>query len=305
MNVLTYSDNLTLALELLTAARLHGEEILSISINNEPQAEALRDHGANVYRVVTDNNLNDANVVAEILKQAVTTLKCDIIIISSDRKGKELAGRLAQKLDAGCLTDVKDILIENNVIEYQRNAFGGATVATQSIDSTKKVVAVSPKVFKPSQLGKNGTITEFPVDRIESRLKVKEFLEKTADKVDISDAKTLIVVGCGVQKSDYLPLIDSLADKFGALIGCSKPVATDWKWFPEDRVIGLSGNICSPNTALVLGVSGQVQFTVGLRSAGTIISVNIDENAPIHSMADYYLIADLTDVIPQMTKASD
>lgn len=305
MNVLTYGDNPILALELLTAARLHGEKVLSVSMNNQPQAEALRDHGANVYRVVTDNNLDDVNVVAEILKQAASTLECDIIIISSDRKGKELAGRLAQKLDAGCLTDVKDISIENDAIGYERNACGGATVTTQTIGSVKKVVAISPRAFKPPQSNTNGTIADFPVDTIGSRLKVREVLGKTADKVDISDAKTLIVVGCGVQKSDYLPLIESLADKFGALIGCSKPVATDWKWLPEDRVIGLSGNVCSPDTALVLGVSGQVQFTVGLRAAGTIISVNIDENAPIHGMADYYLVGDLSHVIPEMKEASD
>lgn len=303
--VMIYSHNTDLAMEIFTAANLYGEEVKAISINNEAQAVALQDCGANVYRVKTNNNIADINVLAEILKRAAVGLEADIVLLSSDRRGKELAGRLAQKVDAGCLTDVKAISIDGVNVEYERNAFNGATIATHGIITSKKVVAISPKAFKPSQSNSRGTITDFTVDEMRSSLRVKEVLAKESGDIDISNAKILIAVGCGVQKHEYLPLIDVIAEKLGALVGCSKPVATDRKWFSEERIIGLSGNICNPDIAVILGVSGQVQFSVGVRPARIIMSINIDENAPINSMADYYLLKDLNDVLPQMKKALD
>lgn len=86
-------------------------------------------------------------------------------------------------------------------------------------------------------------------------------------------------------------------------VACSKPLATDRKWLPEDRIIGLSGKKCKPQLAIILGVSGQVQFTVGIRDAHTIVAINNDENANILQMADYAMIADLTDVIQDLNKA--
>lgn len=83
-------------------------------------------------------------------------------------------------------------------------------------------------------------------------------------------------------------------------MACSKPVATDKKWLSEERVIGLSGKQCKPDLAILLGISGQVQFTVGIRDAKTIVAVNSDENAVINQMADYVLTADLHEVVPEL-----
>ena len=83
-------------------------------------------------------------------------------------------------------------------------------------------------------------------------------------------------------------------------MACSKPVATDKKWLSEERVIGLSGKQCKPDLAILLGIYGQVQFTVGIRDAKTIVAVNSDENAVINQMADYVLTADLHEVVPEL-----
>lgn len=303
MAVMIYSQNTSLAIELLTAAKLYGQDVKAVSINDEKQAVVLKDYGADVYSIKTNSTTADTLALAEILKRAAAELEADIVMLSSDRRGKELAGRLAQKLNAGCLTDIKAIYVKGSDVEFERNAFGGATIATQSIIGEKKVLTISPKAFKPSTPDAVGKISDFPVDEIEDSLKVNEVLPKAADTVDISDAKFLIAVGCGVQKSDYLPVIETIAENIGARVGCSKPVASDWKWFPEDRIIGLSGKICNPDIAVILGVSGQVQFAVGVRSARILISINIDENAPINGMADYYLTADLSEVLPQIIGA--
>lgn len=298
--LIIYSHNTALSLELLTAAILTGQGVIAICINNDKQAEALKEVGANVYKVVTSNNIADTNAVAEILKKAVIKFDAETLFLSSDRRGKELAGRLAQKLEAGCLTDVKAISMNGADMICERNAFGGATIATQSINTTIKVLAISPKVFKPAQPADGGNILDFSVEEIPSSIVLKEIINKNADDVDIADAEILIAVGCGVQKEENLKTVEAVAESLGALVGCSKPVATDWKWFKEERIIGLSGNICNPNVALILGVSGQVQFTVGVRAARIIISINIDENAPMNALADYYLVGDLNEVLPEL-----
>jgi electron transfer flavoprotein alpha subunit len=97
--------------------------------------------------------------------------------------------------------------------------------------------------------------------------------------------------------------VEKIARSLGAVVACSKPVASDKKWLPEDRIVGLSGKICKPQLALVLGVSGQVQFTVGVREARVVASINIDENAYMNKISDYVLVADLRDVLPELVNA--
>ncbi len=301
--VIIYSNNTALALELLTAARLIGQEVKALSINNEQQAQVLKEAGANVYKAAEACSVADTNAVADILKQAAEALKADIILLSSDRRGKELSGRLAQKLKAGCLTDIKAITVNGTEMECERNALGGAAVSVQFIKSEKQVLAISAKVFMAADATDGGSINNFSAEEIKSLVHVKETINKGTDSVDIADAEVLVAVGCGVQKESNLPAVEAIAEALGGLVGCSKPVATDWKWFSEERIIGLSGKICSPEVALTLGVSGQVQFTVGIRGARVLISINRDENAPLNNMADYYMIADLNDILPQLKDA--
>jgi len=120
--------------------------------------------------------------------------------------------------------------------------------------------------------------------------------------VDIEAAETLVVVGQGLNSQDDLAPVQELARKLGGEVACSKPVATDKKWLSEERIIGLSGKKCKPELAIILGISGQVQFTVGIRDARVIVAVNSDENATINQMSDYILTADLHDIVKEMNE---
>jgi len=100
-----------------------------------------------------------------------------------------------------------------------------------------------------------------------------------------------------------LKMIEDLAQTLGGLVACTKPLATDLKWLPESRIVGLSGKIGKPRLALCLGISGQVQFSVGIREAKTIMAINTDPNAYIFQITDYGLIADLHQAVPQLTAA--
>lgn len=307
MAILIYSEQNERALELLTAARgIAGDiqaDIYALSINNNEQAEALAAAGVRTYCVENKAvNLADTALMAGVLQKAAGQLEAPIILLASNHRGKELAGRLAQKLDGGCLTDVIGMQVINEKIQCKRNTLGGATIVTQQIESERQVIALAPRGYAAAGTESGGTIQELVIAPEASSVKLAASRDKAGDVVDIEAAEILVVVGQGLEKED-LDLAENIAQKLGGEIACSKPVATDKKWLPEDRIIGLSGKKCKPRLAVILGVSGQVQFTVGIREAHTIVAVNKDENAFILQMADYAMTADLKAILPQLDKA--
>ncbi|MGB4509004.1 MAG: electron transfer flavoprotein subunit alpha/FixB family protein [Syntrophomonadaceae bacterium] len=304
-NVLIYSDKANMALELITAAKEIGADaVKAVTINDNDAAQALVDAGAEVFNIENDAiTIADTAAVASALAQAVEQLGADTVLLSSNRRGKEIAGRLAQIINAGCLTDVAALQVNGDKIECQRNAFGGATVATQTITEAKKVIAIRPRTFDPAAAGTGGSLNSLQVEAKPSAIKLVEVRSKAGDSVDIEAAEILVVVGQGMESQDDLPLAQELAQKLGGEVACTKPVATDKKWLSEERIIGLSGKKCKPQLALLFGISGQVQFTVGIRDARVIASINTDENASMNQMADYILTADLKEVLAEMNKA--
>jgi len=305
--ILVYSDKNNLAQELLTAAELiaanTGISIKAVSINNEEQAQELAARGAECYKIANAELSHvDTAAIASALDQVAKKLEADIVLLSSNRRGKELAGRLAQKLGAGCLTDVNGLHVAGGSIECVRNALGGATVATQTITSRPKVIAIAPKAFAAAGEKAGGSVNELDVKAEGSGIRLVETRSKAGDTVDIETANVLVAVGQGLENKEDLLLVEDIAKALGGEVACSKPVATDKKWLSEERVIGLSGKLCKPQLAILLGISGQVQFVVGIREAKTIVAINNDENAYILQMADYVMVADIKDVLPKLKR---
>lgn len=305
--ILIYSENDPLALELLTAAQLLAQEtageVKAVCINNDVQVDAMASRGVAVFHIKNEKiNVADTAVMAATLEQAAQKLEASIVILASNRRGKELAGRLAQKMQAGCLTDVSGLVVAEGKVRCSRNALSGAVIATQQIESSKQIIALAPRSFEKAPRAEGGSIQELEIEAAAAVLKPIDSRSKAGDTVDITEAEILVIVGQGMEEED-LELVQKITQALGGEIACSKPVATDRKWFPEDRIIGLSGKICKPQLALILGVSGQVQFTVGIRDANTIVAVNNDENAYMLQMADYTMVADLKNMLPELSKS--
>ena len=304
--ILVYSENSKNAHELLTAATIIGSalglEVRALSINNDTQAEDLAERCGEVYRIKEDSlKLSDTSAMASILDQVVRKLNISVVLLSSNRRGKELAGRVAQILDSGCLTDVYGIEVrDDGNIDCFRNGLGGLTVVSQVIDTEKKVIAIVPKIFEAMGNKITGVIREVEVDVRSSGVNVVRTKTKVRDAVDIETSDIIVAVGQGLAHKDDLPQVEKLAQLLEGEVACTKPVATDRQWLSEERIIGLSGKKCKPNLAILLGISGQVQFTVGIRDAKTIIAVNTDENANVKHISDYMLVADIKDIIPEL-----
>jgi len=304
--ILIFSEKTKLALELASAARelsaVNPGEIYALCINDQQEAAELSDRGLAAY-LLNNPGLSTADtaLTAAALLALANQLGVDTILLSSDRRGKELAGRIAEAWEAGCLTDVKGFSVQDGQLAFVRNALGGATVATQIIKTERKLVAFTPRAFAPVE-GGGGSVLPFEFDIPAPSVKVLETRSKAGDMVDIQGAERLVIVGQGVENQSDLSLVEQIARALGAEIACSKPVASDKKWLSEERIVGLSGKICKPEAAIILGVSGQVQFTVGIREAQVIFSINNDENAYMNKISDYILVADLKDALPELAK---
>lgn len=309
-NILVYSDNTQYACELVTAAHTIAAErglgVTALCINDDEQAEFLALRCGDVKRIQEEAiSIADTAAAASAISQAAKKFDASVILLSSNRRGKELAGRLAYLIDSGCLTDVGGITVDEGRICCQRNALGGATVAIQVIESEHAVIAIAPKVYDMMAEGEKGTITDISVESEPSGITVVEVMAKVKDSVDIEAAEVLVAVGQGLDSSDDLSMVEKLAGALKGAVACTKPVATDKRWLSEERIIGLSGKKCKPDLAILLGISGQVQFSVGIRDAKTIISVNTDENANIMTMSDYLMVADIKNMMPELVQAID
>ncbi|MEN6389679.1 MAG: electron transfer flavoprotein subunit alpha/FixB family protein [Syntrophomonas sp.] len=305
--ILIFSEKTKSALELASAAHelsaVNPGEIYALCINEPQEAEELSARGLAVYSLENPglSTADTAGTAAALLALA-NKLGVDTILLSSDRRGKELAGRVAEAWEAGCLTDVKGFSVQDGQVAFVRNALGGATVATQIIKTDRKLIAFTPRAFAPFE-GGGGSILPFELESPAPSVKVLEVRSKAGDMVDIQGAERLVIVGQGVENQADLSIVEQVAKALGAEIACSKPVASDKKWMSEERIVGLSGKICKPEAAIILGVSGQVQFTVGVREAQVIFSINNDENAYMNKISDYILVADLKDALPELAKA--
>jgi electron transfer flavoprotein alpha subunit len=308
-SMLVFSERPNLAFELLGKAKeLGGQMGLEVvaAAFNLADAEAYLKRNASKVFYSDQAELKDfeASVYSQALVQIAQKAGASLILLGSTRRGKELAGRLAQKLQTGCLTDVKSVELRGGKVICLRNAFGGATEATQVITTQAQVIALMPRAYEATTEGeKQGEIVTLKLDLKPSRVKVVKKSEKDAGAVNIQGAEVLVCVGKGLARQEDLKMIEELAQAIGGLVACTKPLATDLKWLPESRIVGLSGKIGKPRLALCLGISGQVQFSVGIREAKTIVAVNTDPNAYIFQITDYGLIADLHQAVPQLTAA--
>ncbi len=309
--ILVYSENDNSAFELLSQARRfqseRGGEVVAALLdgNAAPRAQSYFAYGAEKVYAASHPALQGVRPgpVASALAQLVEAAKADTVFVDSARRGKELAGRLAQKLGAGCVTDAIGVRWVDGAWQVDRAGLGGNTVVTERITAPRAVIAVMPKTFELGErMERSGQVVEVPVEVELSPVRVVERQPKGGEGANLEDAEVIICVGRGVAKQEDLALVQELAAVLHGEIACTRSLATDYHWLSEDRMIGLSGKRVKPRLYLGLGVSGQIQHTVGVTGAKVIAAINTDKEAPIFQMADYGIVGDLYEVVPKLVK---
>jgi electron transfer flavoprotein alpha subunit len=307
--LLVYSEKTETARELVAGGREIAEALglgvsaVALGPGAGAAASELAAAGADTVYVSEDAALEGwpADTVAAALLQIVAVAGATVVLVGSTRRGKETAPRLAQKLGAGCVSDVNALAVEDGDLVAARYAFGGATVAREKVATPVKVFAVMPKTFSAEGVTAGAGRVESPSLTLESRVTVVGRRAKEGDHVNLDAAPLIVGVGRGFSAREDLALGDELAGALGAVVGCTKSLA-DFEWLGEDRIIGLSGAKTAPDLYLGVGISGQIQHTVGVAGAKLIAAVNKDKEAPIFAMADYGLVGDLYEVVPALVE---
>jgi electron transfer flavoprotein alpha subunit len=308
-SILIYSEVEEIALGLLTKGRSLAADlgkplsVASLGSDAANQTDSFFAHGAAQVYLGDDPALDhfQASVYAEALAQIVTQAKSDIILMGSTRRGRELAPRLAQKLSAGCITDALNLSLKDGQLIVERRALGGSTIATKVIKSPIQVISVMPKRYEAESGSANeGEVIQVSLNLEPTVTRVIEQRPKESGAVNLEEAEVLVCVGRGLNSQDDLTLLQTLADTLGGLVGCTRPISHDNHWLTEDKMVGLSGVVASPMLYLGVGVSGQIQHTVGIMDAKLIVAINNDPNAPIFKMADYGIVGDLYQVVPKL-----
>lgn len=226
------------------------------------------------------------------------------ILIGSTRRGRAVAGRLAARLNLSAITDVTAFMFENGDLQARHMIFGGGAVRVERPVSETMLATIGPGIFNPLAPipGRKGELQTPDFIEPEWRVTLCERKIKPAPAVNLPAAKKVVCVGRGVAKQEDLALIEELARILGAEVGCTRPLAEGLGWLPRERYIGISGANIKPDLYLGIGVSGQVQHTIGMSEARVVVAINKDGQAPIFDQADYGIVGDLYTIVPALIR---
>lgn len=237
-----------------------------------------------------------SNVLGELVKAR----KPEILLMGATHDGRDLAGRLAVRLNTGLTAHAVQVEIEDgsNLLVCGVPGFGGSIIARCKCPKSRPQMAtVRPGILPVPERDqrREGKIESVPVNVGEVRTKVVE--RSVKESVDLAKASVVIIAGRGAEA--YLDDVRKLADSVGGVIGVTRPLA-DKGLFSRDYQVGSTGCAVAPKIAIVLGASGAAHFVSGIREAKTVISVNKDPSAMINSYADFFVVDDVAAVLPAL-----
>jgi electron transfer flavoprotein alpha subunit len=306
--VLVYSEKDELGQDLLSWAVSHKElgDATGVVIGeaSTKRAEAYRGFGA--ARIYHNSSPALATLqedrLAPTLAEMARRVEASLVLIGATRRGRALAPRLAQLLGAGCVSEAVGLEFDKGHLVTGRYSLGGNTIAREVIRTPVQVIAVAAgTIERATPAGGKSELIVFESPLGPSRVTIVERRGKPAVETNIAESDRLVCVGRGLASKDDLPLVMDLAHALGGELACTRPLSYEYGWLPEDRMIGISGQKCSPQLLLSIGVSGQVQHTVGIQGARTIVAINTEKGAPIFAQADYAVVGDLYQVVPRLT----
>jgi electron transfer flavoprotein alpha subunit len=302
--------------ELLTLARRLGDPVAIVF--GEPAAaaaEALGTYGATRVLVVGDSRVVDHLVVpkAEAIAQTARSIQVGdglaAILITSSAEGKEIAGRLAVKLDSGILTDAVDVTAgdEDGSVVAVQSVFAASFIVESTVTRGTPIVVVKPNAVTPQPDPVMPQVERVDVELSELALSasITGRTERAASgRPELTDASIVVSGGRGLGGAEAFGLVERLADQLGAAVGASR-AAVDAGWYPHSNQVGQTGKTVSPELYLAIGISGAIQHRAGMQTSKTIVAVNKDAEAPIFELTDFGIVGDLHTVIPALSAAID
>jgi electron transfer flavoprotein alpha subunit len=290
--------------ELLTLARRLGEPsavFIGPADKASEATEKVKKYGAEKVYVVDDSEIKGYLVApkAEVLQQLVEKTSPDAVLIPSSFEGKEIAARLAIKIESGLITDAVDV--EEGPVTTQ-SVFAGNYTVTAKVTKGTPVITVKPNSATPEEAEGAAAVEEFAAsisDVAKGAKVVASQPRKSTGRPELTDAA--IVVSGGRGTGGEFGAVEEFADALGAAVGASR-AAVDSGWIPHSFQIGQTGKTVSPQLYIANGISGAIQHRAGMQTSKTIVAVNKDEEAPIFELVDFGVVGDLHKVLPAATE---
>ena len=304
--VIAEHDNSNLkgsTLNTITAASLLDGEIsvlIAGSNMNSVVEEAQKIDG--VSKILTCDSDSYSNSIAEDLTSLIIANSDGYthILAPATTFGKNLMPRISAKLDS---QQISDIISVESADTFKRPIYAGSCIATVKSNDAVKIITVRSTAFDSATLNNSGIEVVDINDEGSSGISkfVGEELAQS-DRPELTAANIVISGGRGMQSGDNFHLLDSIADKLGAAVGASR-AAVDAGFVPNDYQVGQTGKIVAPDLYIAVGISGAIQHLAGMKDSKVIVAINKDEDAPIFQVADYGLVADLFNALPELDSA--
>ena len=282
-----------------TAASQIDAEVHAVIIgqNSESAAKKLSELPV-VKKVISIEASHYENFTAENFAPAIVKLAENYshIVCSANTFGKNLMPRIAAHLDTSQVSDIIKVISPDT---FLRPIYAGNAFATVKTNDTKKCVTIRPTSFEPCESsGGTATIEKGEASEEFSNTKFIKREEIKSDRPELGTARIVVSGGRGMQSGDNFKLITEVADKLGAAIGASR-AAVDAGYISNDHQVGQTGKVVVPDLYIAIGISGAIQHLAGMKESKVIVAINKDGEAPIFSVADYGLEADLFEALPQ------
>jgi electron transfer flavoprotein alpha subunit len=304
--VIAEHDNINLnsaTLNTVTAALQIGSDLDLLVAGHDCSSVATaasRVVGVNRILVADSDTLNGqlAENMANLLVSMAT--EYNHILVSATTFGKNLLPRISAMLDVSQISDISAIVSEDTFI---RPIYAGNAMATvQSSDSKKLITVRVTKFDAASASGGNATINPISVSEDSGLSRYVGLSASESERVELASADIVVSGGRGMQNGDNFAMLEAVADKLGAAVGASR-AAVDAGFVPNDYQVGQTGKVIAPDLYIAVGISGAIQHLAGMKDSKVIVAINKDTEAPIFQVADYGLVADLFDAIPELEKA--
>ncbi len=256
----------------------------------------------NVSKILKCDSETYVNAIAEDLSSLVLA-NCDgftHILAPATTFGKNLMPRISAKLDSQQISDIISVESDDT---FKRPIYAGSCIATVKSNDSVKVITVRSTAF--DAITKNNSVVDVQEINDEGSSNISKFVGEElaqSDRPELTAANIVISGGRGMQSGDNFHLLDSIADKLGAAVGASR-AAVDAGFVPNDYQVGQTGKIVAPDLYIAVGISGAIQHLAGMKDSKVIVAINKDEDAPIFQVADYGLVADLFNALPELESA--
>lgn len=281
-----------------------GTDVTAVVLGSGVEAIAgqLGQYGADKVLVADDAALAEytTDAYTNTLSGILSAADAEVILMGASAQGKDLAGRLSARLNAGLAVECIGITVDDGKLRYKRPMFGGKILAEVEISGSPQLVTIRPNVMSITESAKDAAVEKVAVDVGEVKASVLERKADAGEKLELTEADIIVSGGRGTG-GDY-GVIEELAAKLKAAVGASRS-SVDEGWRPHSDQVGQTGKVVSPSLYIACGISGAIQHLAGMSTSKYIIAINKDPEAPIFSKSDFGIVGDLFEVVPAISKA--